>query len=152
LKCKECGEEFKKVEMIEYEEIAKYIGSERKAKKIEELKPEDVVIILFDRKMMLLSEEKPTSKKSYLRKVEKIDKKKIKIKGLSKYFDKEYGEMKIVPDEPDFGAYVNYKIKIIDEEEENILRVGISEREKYNLTEIIKKLTEKRKREETNRS
>ena len=56
--------------------------------------------------------------------------------------------MKIVPNEPDFGAYVNYKIKIIDEEEEKILRTGTAEREKYKLTEIIKELTEKRKREE----
>lgn len=147
IKCRKCGGELKKVEMVEYEDIEKFLENRREIKNIDELMPEDLVIINFDSQMGEIF-EKPVNKKAYLRKVEKKDKNGIKIKGLSKYFDVENGEMRINAKEPRFDTEVKYKIKIIDAEDEKIIKEGISKKEEYKLDRIVKRLTEKRKKEE----
>lgn len=147
LKCKKCGGELKKVEMVEYEEIKHFMEIEREIESIKELMVEDMVVILFNQKFGI-EWEKPENKKAYLRKVERIDKKGIKIKGLSKYFDIEKGEMKIASKDSRYLPETTYKIKIIDEEEKGIIKAGITSKENYKLTDIVKKLTEKRKKSE----
>lgn len=147
MKCRKCGGELKKVEMVEYEDIMKFIESSRVIRNIDELIPEDLVIIKFDSKMGEIF-EKPIKQKAYLRKVERKDKKGIKIKGLSKYFDTEKGEMKIIAKDPRFDTEVKYKIKIIDAEDMKIIKECIAKKEEYKLDKIVKRLTEKRKREE----
>jgi hypothetical protein len=143
--CSSCGGKLVKAKYLNYEELQGYLSMEYIASDIENykdwlmsLEENDLVLTCFKRK-----DYKGVKEKYYLRLVEKKTKAGLKLKKLSKTFKFETGELVYGKNEDIFSSMTTYKILLITEHVDKIIRDYCKNEDEFdidNLNKIITKL------------
>jgi len=140
--CINCGGKMTKLKYLHYEELEDYLLHEHKSGNIEQyekwltsLKENDAVLTLFQREDFF-----EIKKKYYLRVVEKKTKSGIKLRGLSRLFKYESGEI-TYGKEGKFSPVTTYKIYPIDERIDNIIRDYCKNREQFDIDKLNRLIT-----------
>lgn len=142
-RCIKCGGKMVKMKYLFFDEIAPYLLNENMPGAIgkyeewlRDLKENDLVLTLFRREDPFTG----IKEKYYLRVVEKKTKNGIKLKGLTRIFDYEKGEI-LYRSKDNFSPTTIYKIIPINEKADKIIREYSKDKELFDIDELNKIIT-----------
>ncbi|MDF2989065.1 MAG: hypothetical protein K0R50_4575 [Eubacterium sp.] len=143
MNCEDCGGKMSKLKYLHFDELVAYSISEYVPCDIHNYKTwllslneKDLILTYFRRE-----DDSGIKEKYYLRLIEKKTNQGIKLKGLSKIFKYEVGEIVYAVKENIFSSITTYKILPINVQVDKIIRDYCENKEKFDIDNLNKIIT-----------